>query len=91
MGFCLISNYSDHPQPPVFGGAPHGWPTSAATTGGQVRQQTRQQAAGAGGRPFQGQTAGHTLSLQIPVQKVNFSIYTDRRDPPKLYEKDMEK
>lgn len=83
IGFCLISDYSDHPQPPVFRAAPRGWPSSVAVTGGQVREQIRQQAGG-------GHTAG-TQGFRLLGQEVNFSICKDRRDPPKLYKKEMEK
>lgn len=92
MGFCLTCYYPDHPQPPVLGGG--GALAGLLLQQSQVdrsdnRQDNRLQ--GGGGRLFRGHTEGHTLSLQTPVQKVNFSICTERRDPPKLYEKDMEK
>lgn len=62
MGFCLISNHPDHPQSPVFGGAPHGWPISAAIKVG--RSDNRQdKGVGVGGR--QGLLQGHTAGTHI--------------------------
>lgn len=63
IGFCLISDYSDHPQPPVFRAAPRGWPSSVAVTGGQVREQIRQQAGG-------GHTAGTKASDSLAKRSI---------------------
>lgn len=44
-----------------------------------------------GGGAVSGAHCKFTLSLQTPVQKVNFSIRKDRRDPLRLCKKDTEK